>query len=92
MATSQSKNRLGNVGRGSGNGMAGSGMDADADSVAKWAVAGMVFFGVVAFICLPISVMILVDAKKTNKDSHEALAETKKLQTQMKSKKEQDDE
>ena len=92
MATSQSKNRAGNVGRGSGGGMAGVGGDADADSIAKWAVAGMVFFGVVAFICLPVSVMILIEAKKTNVDSHAALTETKKIQAQIKPKKEQDDE
>ena len=92
MATSQSKNRAGNVGAGNGGRMAGAGGDDDANRVTQWAVAGMVFFGVVAFICLPISVMILVEAKKTNKDSHAALTETKKLQAEMKPKKEQDDE
>lgn len=32
--------------------------------------------------------MILIEAKKTNKDSHEALAETKKIQLQIKLKEE----
>lgn len=92
MATSQSKNRAGNVGRGVSGGVVGSGGDDDANSVTKWAIAGMVFFGVVAFICLPVSVMILIEAKKTNANSHAALTETKKIQGQMKTKKEQDDE
>jgi hypothetical protein len=52
----------------------------------------MIFFGIVCFMCLPISVLILMDSKKTNANSHEALAETKKLQAQMKTKKETDDE
>ena len=92
MATSQSKNRAGNVGNGNGGRMAGAGGDDDANSLTKWAIAGMVFFGCVAFVCLPISVMILVEAKKTNVDSHAALNETKKLQAEMKTKKEKDDE
>ena len=92
MATSQSKNRPSNVGRGNGNSVAGSGLDDDAGSVTQWAIAGMVFFGVVCFICLPVSVMILIEAKKTNVDSHAALAETKKIQAQIKPKKEQEDE
>jgi hypothetical protein len=33
-----------------------------------------------------------MDAKKTNANAHAALAETKKLQAQLKPKKEQDDE
>ena len=94
MATSQSKNRSGNVGRGNGNGMAGSGMDDDADSVTKWAVAGMVFFGIVCFICLPITAMMLIEAKKTNAVAQAALTETKKLRAELKpvKKKEEDDE
>ena len=92
MATSQSKNRTGNVGRGSGGNMAGAGRDDDANSLTQWAVVGMVFFGIVAFICLPISVLILIEAKKTNVNSHAALTETKKIQAELKPKKEQDDE
>lgn len=92
MATSQSKNRIGNVGSGNGGRMAGAGGDDDANSLTNRAIAGMVFFGCVAFVCLPISVMILVEAKKTNVDSHAALNETKKLQAEMKMKKEKDDE
>ena len=92
MATSQSKNRAGNVGRGSGGGMAGAGGDDDAGSVTQWAIAGMVFFGVVCFICLPITAILLIEAKKTNVTAQAALAETKKLQAQIKPKKEQDDE
>ena len=92
MATSQFKNRAGNVGRGDGNSVAGAGSNADADSVAQWAVVGMVFFGIVCFICLPIAAMILIEAKKINADAHAALVETKKLQSQLKPKKEQSDE
>ena len=80
------------MGGGNGGRMAGAGGDDDANSVTKWAVAGMVFFGIVAFICLPISVFILIEAKKTNANSHAALTETKKIQAEMKPKKEQDDE
>ena len=80
------------MGRGDGNSVGGAGSNADADSVAQWAVAGMVFFGVVCFICLPIAVMILIEAKKLNVEAHAALVETKKLQAQLKPKKERDDE
>ena len=92
MATSQSTNRARNVGSGSGNRMAGSGVDDDANSVAKWAVVGMVFFGIVCFICLPIAAMILIEAKKINASAQAALVETKKLQQQLKPKKEMDNE
>jgi hypothetical protein len=36
--------------------------------------------------------MILIEAKKINADAHAALVETKKLQSQLKPKKEQSDE
>jgi hypothetical protein len=52
----------------------------------------MVFFGIVCFITLPISVFISMDAKKTNANSHAALAETKKIQAELKPKKEENDE
>ena len=92
MATSKPQNRPSNVGSGSGNRMAGSGVDDDANSVAKWAVVGMVFFGVICFICLPVAAMILIEAKKINANAQAALVETKKLQAQLKPKKEMDDE
>ena len=67
-------------------------VDDDANSVAKWAVVGMIFLSIICFICLPLSIFILMDAKKTNANSHEALAETKKLQAELKPKKELKDE
>jgi len=72
--------------------MAGSGVDDDANSVAQWAIVGMVFFGVVCFICLPVAAMILIEAKKVNATAQAALVETKKLQQQLKPKKEVNDE
>lgn len=36
--------------------------------------------------------MILIEAKKYNADTHAVLVETKKLQAQLKTKKEKDDE
>ena len=92
MATSKPQNRPGNVGSGSGNRVVNGGMDDDSDSVAKWAVVGMVFFGIICFICLPVAAMILIEAKKYNADTHAVLLETKKLQAQLKPKKEADDE
>jgi hypothetical protein len=52
----------------------------------------MIFFAIVCFITLPISAMILMEAKKTNAISQAALTETKKLQRELKPKKEADDE
>ena len=92
MATSQSKGRAGNVGSGSGNRVVNGGMDDDSDSVAKWAVVGMVFFGIICFICLPVAAMILIEAKKINATAQAALVETKKLHAQLKPKKEADNE
>lgn len=80
------------MGRGNGNGVDGAGGNADANSIAQWAVVGMVFFGVVCFICLPITAMILIEAKKTNAVAQAALTETKKLKAELKPKKELDDE
>ena len=91
MATSQFQNRGRDVGRGAGMGFSGS-VGNDASSGNSYFIIGMVFFGVVSFITLPISVFILMDAKKTNANSHAALAETKKIQAELKSKKEEDDE
>ena len=92
MATSQPKSRAGNVGSGSGNRVGNGGVDDDANSVAQWAIAGMVFFGIVCFICLPVAAMILIEAKKINANAQSALVETKKLQQQLKPKKEVTDE
>jgi hypothetical protein len=92
MATSQSKGRTGNVGSGSNNRVGGNGVDDDANSVAQWAIAGMVFFGIICFICLPVAAMILIEAKKINANAQSALVETKKLQQQLKPKKEVTDE
>ena len=92
MAISQSKGRAGNVGSGSGNRVGNGGVDDDSDSVAQWAIVGMVFFGIVCFICLPVAAMILIEAKKTNAVAQAALVETKKLHAQLKPKKEADDE
>ena len=92
MATSQSKGRAGNVGSGNGNRVGGAGVDDDANSVAQWAVVGMVFFGIICFICLPVAAMILIEAKKINATAQAALVETKKLHAQLKPKKEADNE
>ena len=92
MATSQPKSRAGNVGSGSGNRVGNGGVDDDSNSVAQWAIAGMVFFGIVCFICLPVAAMILIEAKKINANAQAALVETKKLQQQLKPKKEMDNE
>ena len=92
MATSKPQNRPGNVGSGSGNRVAGGGVDDDANRVAEWAIVGMVFFGIVCFICLPVAAMILIEAKKINATAQSALVETKKLQQQLKPKKEMDNE
>ena len=92
MATSKPQNRPSNVGSGNGSRMAGGGVDDDANRVAQWAIAGMVFFGIVCFICLPVAAMILIEAKKINATAQSALVETKKLQQQLKPKKEVTDE
>ena len=92
MATSKPQNRPSNVGSGSGNRVVNGGMDDDSNSVAQWAIVGMVFFGIVCFICLPVAAMILIEAKKTNAVAQAALVETKKLHAQLKPKKEADDE
>jgi hypothetical protein len=52
----------------------------------------MLFFAIVAFLTLPISVLILMDSKKTNANSHAALAETKKIQAELKPKKREEDD
>ena len=91
MATSQFKNRAGNVGSGNGGRMAGAGGDDDANSITQWAIAGMVFFGIVAFICLPITAMMLIESKKTNVAAQEALVEAKKIRAELKPKKDEDE-
>ena len=91
MATSKPQNRPSNVGSGNGSRVAGSGVDDDANRVAQWAIAGMVFFGIVCFICLPVAAMILIEAKKTNAVAQAALVETKKLQAQLKPKRMNDE-
>lgn len=88
----QFQNRPSNVGGGNYGNSQRVVVDDDANSTAKWAIVGMIFFGIVCFMCLPISVFILMDAKKTNANSHEALAETKKLQAELKPKKDSDNE
>jgi len=51
----------------------------------------MVFFGIVAFICLPISAMMLIESKKTNVAAQEALVEAKKIRAELKPKKDEDE-
>jgi hypothetical protein len=82
----QLQNRPANGGRGGNGRVAGAGGDDDASSVAQWAVAGMVFFGIVCFVCLPISAFILMEAKKTNVTAQDALAEAKKIRSELKPK------
>lgn len=93
MATSKLPNRNGDVGRGSSARNSGDLGNAHSDGDNQWLLYGMLFFAIVAFLTLPISVLILMDAKKTNANSHAALAETKKLQAELKPvKKGEDDE
>jgi hypothetical protein len=59
-------------------------VDDGAGGDAKWLLYGMLFFAIVAFMTLPISVVILMDSKKTNANAQAALAETKKIQRELK--------
>ena len=91
--SAQFQNRPANVG--GGNGSSGNRVlvDDGAGGDAKWLFYGMLFFALVCFMTLPLSVFILMDSKKTNANAQAALAETKKIQAQLKPvKKEKDDE
>lgn len=89
----QSANRPSGSGSGTRSGNSGGMVDNVSSGDAQWLFYGMLFFAIVCFVTLPISVFVLMDSKKTNADAHAALAETKKLQAQLKPvKKEKDDE
>lgn len=87
MATTKLSNRNGDVGRGNAGRSGGDMGNASSGSDANWLLYGMLFFAIIAFLTLPISVLILIDSKKTNANSHAALAETKKIQSELKPKK-----
>jgi hypothetical protein len=55
-------------------------------------IAGMIFFGVVASLTLPLSAMMLVRSEKLMMKADAILQENKKLKEAPKIKKEQDDE
>ena len=87
MATTKFPNRNGDVGRGNPvRGVSDMGSTSAGDD-SKWLLYAMLFFALIAFLTLPVSVMILMDSKKTNANSHAALAETKKIQAELKPKK-----
>jgi hypothetical protein len=66
--------------------MAGGRGDDGAGGDAKWLLVGMVFFGCVCFVCLPIAAVLLIEAKKTNVAAQAALAEVKKLKAEIRKK------
>jgi hypothetical protein len=80
------------VGGGNVNGTQRVVVDDGSSSYVDWLLYGMIFFALICFITLPISAMILMEAKKTNAVSQAALTETKKLQRELKPKKEAEDE
>jgi hypothetical protein len=90
--SAQLQNRLGNVGSSGASGNQRVLVDDDSSGSSQWLLAGMLFFAIVAFICLPIAAFILIEAKKTNVTAQAALAEAKKIRAELKPKKEQDDE
>ena len=92
MAAPQFQNRNGNVGRGNNGGNRGPVGDDDSGSDAKWLLYGMLLFAVICFILLPVTAMILIEAKKTNVTAQAALIEAKKIRAELKPKKEESDE
>jgi hypothetical protein len=87
MATSQFQNRSRDVGRGNGSGTGNSVGDAASGGSSYW-IAGMIFFGVVAFISLPISAVLLMRSEKLLAKTEAVLQENKKLKEAPKVKKE----
>ena len=87
MATSQFQNRDRAVGRGAGVG-SGNRVGNDAPSGTSYWIAGMIFFGVVAFITLPISAVLLMRSEKLLAKTEAVLQENKKLKEAPKVKKE----
>ena len=78
MATSKFQNRNDDVGRGSGVGAGNPVGDAVGTGKSYW-IAGMIFFGVVASITLPISAMMLIRSEKLMMKAEAILQENKKL-------------
>ena len=87
MATSQFQNRSRDVGRGNG-GSSSNPVGNDAPSGSSYWIAGMIFFGVVAFISLPISAILLMRSEKLLAKTEAVLQENKKLKEAPKVKKE----
>lgn len=83
----QSQNRPSNVGYSNGNNSQRPMGDDVPNSDSKWLFFGMLFFAIVCFILLPLEVMMLIDIKKTNIRSQEALSEVKKIKAELKEKK-----
>jgi len=61
-----------------------------AERNASYFLVGMVLFAVVCFVLLPVELMLLVDIKKTNVRSQEALSEVKKIRAELKEKKDRE--
>ena len=78
MATSKFQNRNGDVGRGAGVGNSNPVGDAAGAGKSYW-IAGMIFFGVVASLTLPISAMMLIRSEKLMMKAEAILQENKKL-------------
>ena len=78
MATSKFQNRNGDVGRGNSVGT-GNPVGNDAESGKSYWIAGMIFFGVVASLTLPISAMMLIRSEKLMIKAEAILQENKKL-------------
>ena len=78
MATSKFQNRNGDVGRSGGMGAANPVGDAAPTGKSYW-IAGMIFFGVVAFTALPVAFMLMVKADKLLAKTEAVLIENKKL-------------
>ena len=87
MATSQFQNRGRDVGRGTSVGTGGA-VGGDAPNSPSYWIAGMIFFGVVAFMALPLSAIMYIKAEKLLAKSEACLQENKKLKEPPKVKKE----
>ena len=78
MATSKFQNRNNDVGRGNGVGSGDPVGNATESGKSYW-IAGMIFFGVIASLTLPISAMMLIRSEKLMMKAEAILQENKKL-------------
>ena len=92
-STTQLQNRPSNVGGGGGRSGDRMVVDDGASGNAKWHVIGMLFFAIVCFMMLPLTLFVYVEAKKTNVTAQAALVEAKKIRAELKAaKKEENNE